>query len=218
MAIANKKSTPNAPPNSGGSSKKSGRPRASGTSSDNPREDILIAAAHLFSEQGIAGTTISQIADEVGVKQPSIYYHFKTKQEITNVLFEYVVNESAIYAATVEKDHDSAADGLKRLLVQHVSRLANAPYDLWFVAHEGRREVAGKKVAARASRWRKAVRGLVEEGIETGEFLPIDGRVAVEMISSMIFGALTISHQGIEPDPNELADLCLRMLGKVSYR
>src|SRR5512143_1649202 len=46
------------------------------------REEILDAAAQLFSEQGYAGTSTRAIALAVGIKQASLYYHFANKEQM----------------------------------------------------------------------------------------------------------------------------------------
>jgi len=48
----------------------------------NRREKILVRAAEMFASKGIAGTTVREIADEVGIMSSSIYYHFDSKQAI----------------------------------------------------------------------------------------------------------------------------------------
>lgn len=47
-----------------------------------PRERILHAAARLFRKRGYNGTTVRDIAEEVGILSGSLFYHFKTKQEM----------------------------------------------------------------------------------------------------------------------------------------
>jgi AcrR family transcriptional regulator len=46
------------------------------------RERILEVAAKLFAQQGYAGTSVRDIAKELGIANPSIYYHFKSKVEV----------------------------------------------------------------------------------------------------------------------------------------
>jgi AcrR family transcriptional regulator len=46
------------------------------------REQILSAAARLFSQRGYANTTLRQIAQESGIQAGSIYHHFEGKDEI----------------------------------------------------------------------------------------------------------------------------------------
>ncbi|MFE6645643.1 TetR/AcrR family transcriptional regulator [Nocardioides sp. NPDC057772] len=56
-----------------------------------PREQILDAAARLFTGSGFAATSTREIADEVGIRQASLYYHFAGKDEILGELLEKTV-------------------------------------------------------------------------------------------------------------------------------
>jgi AcrR family transcriptional regulator len=49
---------------------------------------VLLAAAKLMRTQGYASTTLRQIADEVGIKAGSIYYHFSSKEEILDAVLD----------------------------------------------------------------------------------------------------------------------------------
>ena len=46
------------------------------------KEEILYATLELAAENGMKGVSMSQIADKVGIKAPSLYNHFKSKDEI----------------------------------------------------------------------------------------------------------------------------------------
>lgn len=52
------------------------------------REKILDAALTLFAENGYDGTSVEQIANIVGIKAPSLYKHFKGKEDILNALID----------------------------------------------------------------------------------------------------------------------------------
>ncbi len=57
------------------------------------KEQILEAALDLFSVRGFEATSISQIADAVGIRKASLYSHFASKQEILDTLVEVVTKE-----------------------------------------------------------------------------------------------------------------------------
>ena len=52
------------------------------------KEKILDAALTLFAENGYDGTSVEQIANIVGIKAPSIYKHYKGKEDILNALID----------------------------------------------------------------------------------------------------------------------------------
>ena len=52
------------------------------------KEKILNAALSLFAENGYDGTSVEQIAELVGIKAPSLYKHFKGKEDILNALID----------------------------------------------------------------------------------------------------------------------------------
>ena len=45
------------------------------------KEKILDAALTLFAENGYDGTSVEQIANIVGIKAPSLYKHYKSKED-----------------------------------------------------------------------------------------------------------------------------------------
>jgi AcrR family transcriptional regulator len=56
---------------------------------DSPaKREILRAALKLFSEHGLAATSIRDIADESGYTNPALYKHFGSKEELALHLFE----------------------------------------------------------------------------------------------------------------------------------
>ena len=52
------------------------------------KERILQEALTLFAENGYDGTGVEQIAEKVGIKAPSLYKHFKGKEDILNALVD----------------------------------------------------------------------------------------------------------------------------------
>ena len=58
------------------------------------KDKILDEALTLFSENGYDGTSVEQIAEKVGIKAPSLYKHFKGKEDILNAI---IVNAEAHY-------------------------------------------------------------------------------------------------------------------------
>src|SRR5438067_13924320 len=54
------------------------------------RKAILDAAAKLFIERGLGGTSMQDIAQQLGLTRTAVYYYFKNKKEILTGLTEDV--------------------------------------------------------------------------------------------------------------------------------
>ncbi len=52
------------------------------------KEKMMDAALTLFAENGYDGTSVEQIANIVGIKAPSLYKHYKGKEDILNALID----------------------------------------------------------------------------------------------------------------------------------
>jgi AcrR family transcriptional regulator len=57
-------------------------------SSEERRASIVEAACKLFSDKGFRGTTTRELAAAVGVTEPILYEHFKTKRDLYNAIIE----------------------------------------------------------------------------------------------------------------------------------
>lgn len=76
---------------------------------NNTKQDILEAALDLFSVQGYEATSISQIADAVGIRKASLYSHFAGKQDILDSLVQSVLVEYNKHSVFARADWDNPA-------------------------------------------------------------------------------------------------------------
>lgn len=59
----------------------------------NTKQEILNASLDLFSVQGFEATSISRIADAVGIRKASLYSHFESKQAILDALVKEIMEQ-----------------------------------------------------------------------------------------------------------------------------
>lgn len=62
--------------------------------SNNRKEEIIMATLELASAQGLGNVSMNMIADRVGIKKPSLYSHFESKEEIVEAMYEFLRGES----------------------------------------------------------------------------------------------------------------------------
>ncbi len=68
------------------------------------KQRILDEALRLFAVNGYEATGIEQIANAVGIKKASLYSHFKSKQEILDMLIQEIEKRYEDYSELVQKE------------------------------------------------------------------------------------------------------------------
>lgn len=109
-----------------------GRPRLeqSRRPGETARDEILDAAAELFTTLGYASTSTRRIADAVGIRQASLYHHFATKDDILDALLAGTVDTPLEFAATLLAESGPAAPRLHVLVVSDVGQLCASRWNL----------------------------------------------------------------------------------------
>lgn len=76
------------------------------TAKGTTKQGILDAALELFSVQGYEATSISQLAEAVGIRKASLYSHFENKQAILDALIQTTIGEYEKHSIFANADWD----------------------------------------------------------------------------------------------------------------
>ena len=87
------------------------------------KEKILNKALTLFSSKGFEAVSVKEIAADVGIKDSSLYKHFKSKQEIFDTILEECCHRSSSYFEKYGISEDLDEDTLSKL-----KRLSNEDF------------------------------------------------------------------------------------------
>lgn len=91
------------------------------------REVILTAAAELFARQGVASTSVREIAESVGILSGSLYHHFRSKQSIVEeILTTYLEDLQKAYELILASGYEPD-ERLRRLITASIATSVSHP-------------------------------------------------------------------------------------------
>ena len=64
------------------------------------KEEILDVATSLFAERGYDGTSVNDVAERVGMRKASLFYHFATKDALYDAVLERILS---VMGATIDR-------------------------------------------------------------------------------------------------------------------
>jgi len=180
------------------------------------RERILYEASNLFAALGYHATTTREIARAVGIRQPSLFHHFASKPEIMQALLTYDLDAFSFVEALAAEE-GPAAVRLYRYLRDDVALVSRSPYNLSGLYTD---EVMGDPDfalwARRSDQLHAAVEQIARDGIDSGEFVPMDPVLVREAIAGILLRTL-MTYSGGRPQPaaalgDEIASFVLRAI------
>ncbi|WP_408897736.1 TetR/AcrR family transcriptional regulator [Nocardioides sp. R1-1] len=178
-------------------------------------DQILREAARLFATKGFHGTSTREIAEAVGVRQPSLFHHFASKHEIARALYAYDHGRSpGLQGRREVPEGTSAAVELYQGVRREILVEMTSAYDLrglYLSALLEEPEFAEWHAAYHDAMAR--TRGVIERGIADGEFAATRTDVVTEILDATINQAVRWSGTQRERSlPDDVAVLALRLV------
>ncbi|MEU9109519.1 TetR/AcrR family transcriptional regulator [Streptomyces xanthophaeus] len=170
-----------------------GRPRADQArpvSGRPPREELLCAAAELFTVRGYAATTTRAVAERAGMRQATMYHYFGGKEELLAELLESTVAPSLLLARRLLADTGRPpARRLWELCRSDVLLLCGGPYDLGALYLLP--EVGGSRFG-QFRRMRAELRHIYRELLQgaCGGAEPAEDRAGLALRNDLVFGLI----------------------------
>jgi AcrR family transcriptional regulator len=190
-----------------------GRKPLTASSEANRREELLHAAARLFVEKGFAATTTRDIADSVGMRSGSPFYHFRSKQDLLKaVMLEGLESGNARLQIAIA-DIDDPLKRLGVLIRTHLGSLLEGDCHAPMLLSESRSldAKARAEIAAAFDRYQLPWQVTLDELSAQGKIVS-----AAPPVRLFIFGMLNwASHWYRNDGPltlDELADQAVAMI------
>jgi len=209
---------------------KRGAKQSTAPSPSNMRKELVEnqmyeTAAKLFAQRGFAGTSLQDIADAMGVTRPALYYYVKSKDELLAKLVTEITEGNT--AQILDVVHEPMLDPAEKLfriayLVAHNRAVQPSRFlllarseaqlpNLLAVAHEKTKRAMLRTLI-----------GVIKQGIEAGQFRPVNPRSAALQVIGMCNWVAWWFHEddvtNAEEVAKDIADLAVSSLVQPSDR
>ena len=134
------------------------------------REVVLDAALTLFAQRGYHGTALSEIADALQVRTPSLYNHMDSKHELLRTIVDRTTaGVLTDFHAAVDPD-DPPVEQLRRAAEVYAHRHATHRREALVVNRDtgSLEEPARSDLQARRREHEHALRAVIARGVEQG--------------------------------------------------
>jgi AcrR family transcriptional regulator len=178
------------------------------TKSEQKRLALLRAAFAVVTEKGYFETTVDEVARRAGVAKGTVYLYFKDKPAIYIGLVDWLLEQALATIAEVVARPVSPRRRLEELFSTWASGMMSNPGVMALLSMENVNQSSTvmkrfrKHVLPRMLEMEDAVGGVLKQGIEQGEFRPVEPRVAATMFIGT-FHAMLLSlarSPGARPD------------------
>lgn len=183
------------------------------------RERILEEAVKLFYARGFTGTTLDDIAAELGVTKPFIYTHFRSKNDLLAAVCLPTIEKSVAAVDNAVNSTGTPTEKLQRAIADFtrvvLERQANIA--IFFREEKHLSPEALAEIVKEQKRFDRLLSKILADGVAAGEFEIKDVSLAALAIGGMISWSYTWHRpDGRLPTDelcNRMADFALQMSG-----
>jgi len=152
------------------------------------RELILAEAAKLFKDRGYSGTSMRDLAGQVGMEAASMYNHIKSKDELLDTICFRISDTYISQLAEIERTAIPYGEKIKSLVRLHIRLMVEDSAAVSVANHDWKYLPEPRLTEFKQARknYEKGFAALIEAGIEAGEFRPVNVSVALFTVLSAV--------------------------------
>jgi len=177
-------------------------------------EEILLVSARLFREKGYMATTMEDIAAELYITKPALYYYIKTKHDLLYEICESAINRLMEGVKEIGDSMGTPEERLRDMVKLHVNMFSkHGDIINVYLADEG--ELPPEKrdyIRGRSREYEAIYREIIRDGINEGVFRDVDVRMVVRAISGMCNWPSSWYRPDGKMTADEIADVFLDLI------
>jgi TetR/AcrR family transcriptional regulator, cholesterol catabolism regulator len=159
------------------------------------RNQILDAATKVFVRQGFQHARMDDIVEESGLSKGTLYWYFKSKEDIINAILRRLFTGELENLENLLEAEGTVSERLIQLTSDRVSgmkRMSNlVPIIFEFYAVAVHQQWVQQFIGNYFEHFRKLLETLIQQGIDSGEFRPVNAKETAISLAS-VYEGLTI--------------------------
>jgi AcrR family transcriptional regulator len=164
--------------------------------SEERKHQILDAATDVFAEKGFNETRMDDIVTKSGLSKGTLYWYFKSKDEIILSIFERIFSREFRELENLVATEGTASERLlyyTECVVKDVNRMLRLmPLAYEFMSWAFRRKFVQDAFKLYMNKYMDILVPLIQQGIDSGEFHKIDPRSAAITIGAIFEGTILL--------------------------
>jgi AcrR family transcriptional regulator len=163
---------------------------------DRRRTEILKSAAAAFRRRGYHGASVEQIADALRMTKGSLYYYFKSKEEILFFCHDWSLDLLLLALAEAREAETSPDAQLRRLIVAFVHMILDELHGTALTLDpQALSPPLLRRIVAKRDAFDQGLRRILKQGMDAGVFAPGDPK----LLSFAILGAVNWINRWFDP-------------------
>jgi AcrR family transcriptional regulator len=162
--------------------------------SEERKTQILAAATKVFTERGFADARMDDIVSEAGLSKGALYWYFDSKDAIIISILDQIFDYETGHVRELLEREDSAKLKLEVFIETMVKDLEKMKplmpifFDFWSLSV--RKKTINQAIKKYYQSFLDLIEPIIEDGIEQGEFRPVDVKETAVAIGAMYEGTI----------------------------
>ncbi len=171
------------------------------------RDEILAAAAQIFSQKGFHATSMQDIAEAVNLQKASLYHHVSSKQEILVDVLDmaldlFIANMQAVMASPLPPD-EMLRQAMQTYMVTILQQRDLA--SVLLLEHRSLEPELHTRHIPRRDRFESLWRDLIQRGLEAGCYYTVDPAMTARALLGVMNWVITWYSPAGELTPEQIS-------------
>ena len=182
------------------------------------KQRILKGALEVFKSNGLEGATMDQIAQQSGFGKATLYYYFKSKEDVFSAILEDGWENIWESFEPIIPDDDGPRNSFIKLLIKIAEIAQSRPGLFEFLFN------APKTIKLEKQPWKEyqsrlygVIQGLLEDGVKAGEFPKINPALMFKALGGLFMGLVFMGDKKEPVSEKDVEKLLNQLITDPNY-